>query len=742
MFKKLLALWMTFALLLTACPAALAADGEDIRETNFFTDREHGSTDYADMVYETVDPAPMLEEAEAIRTLAASESNAAKVEERFTALTEEFEHMAGMYSLVNIQASQDVTDEEAASELETMTRTYNDIANALNVLVQDLLNSPCDAFLRERMTEEEIQDYLDYTPMTEEQKELDAQVTALVSEYSLAAYQTYTFEYEGVEYDEESVINAFLAGAVDDAAYDEILSGIAQARNAVLGDIYMQLVELRQEFARSYGYDNYADYAYSEVYQRDYTKEEIQTFSDAVKENIPAVCDALEIIVSAEADSAVYMGDYTGEDTLDRIETYIGRMSSELAEAYSFMREHHLYDIGVSDGKNGTGYTTMIYDYNEPFFFNTPTGQVYDFTTVVHEFGHYNEFYWGENDWDSAVKSIDLAEVHSQGLELLFSHWYPEIFGEEDGSAVFDYQLYNLISAIVQGCLHDELQTYIYTAEDLTLQKINEKYCELLHVYGLLSEDDTRTELYGWVDINHTFASPCYYISYAVSAAGAFAFWLESVEDYEAAVDHYLEFTALDAEYTFQESFAEVDMENPIAPDYVEQLASTLMENLNLEQRVAEAQAQIDAEVLLLDTAISDIPEDAWYAPYVGTMVLLGIVSAQENGTFGPMEPATLSDVVDAMNALGAGEEWSDDESGNDPITRLLFCQYLAEAMELDDPTGDPLFFDTDDPAVTALAELGIVTGYEDGSFCPDRILSRAELCALLFRMISVIATS
>ena len=78
----------------------------------------------------------------------------------------------------------------------------------------------------------------------------------------------------------------------------------------------------------------------------------------------------------------------------------------------------------------------------------------------------------------------------------------------------------NLSSALITGCLYDELQQYVYAEEDLTLEKINQEYCRLCKEYGLIPADDERTELYSWYQVPHTFTSPCYYISYAVSASG------------------------------------------------------------------------------------------------------------------------------------------------------------------------------------------------------------------------------
>ena len=52
MRKKLLSLLLTLAMVLSLCPAALAAeDAGDVRETDFFTDQEHTDLTFDEMEY-------------------------------------------------------------------------------------------------------------------------------------------------------------------------------------------------------------------------------------------------------------------------------------------------------------------------------------------------------------------------------------------------------------------------------------------------------------------------------------------------------------------------------------------------------------------------------------------------------------------------------------------------------------------------------------------------------------------
>lgn len=721
MKKRALTLLLVFAMLLSACPIALAADETETRETSFFTQQPHEDVDYADMEYQHIDAEPLLKEMEAIQALLPDASNAAAVEERFNAVMDQMMELLTMYTLINIRHSQNVMDETAAKEMEYTAETYSKVADAVSVLMKETLTSPCADFLKKLLTEEDLAYYLAYEPMTEEQLALSQKEVALTNEYDQAAAGI-TVEYGGQEWTDNDAYSAYTQDLITAEEYDAISLAYAMKQNEILGEIYLRMVALRKEIASAAGYDNYAGYAYEMVYQRDYTQEDIRSFHQAVKESgYYELYSDLNTLLTNELDMNVYAGDYTGTESLDVVESYIKRMSSEMAEAFAYMRQHGLYDNGMGDYKDGSGYTTMLYSYGAPFFFNTPTGMLYDFTTIVHEFGHYNNYYWEGSDWNDASSGHDLAEVHSQGLELLFSHWYDEIFGDS-AQFVLDYQLANLVSAIFQGAIHDELQQYVYGEEDLTLEKINRKYRQLAGEYGIVPADDPREVMYSWVSIPHTFSSPCYYISYAVSAAGAFSFWLDTLDkDYFDVVDEYLKFTALPAEMGFQESFSELGMENPIAPAYIKELAQALRKAMDVDGRLAKL-------------APADLTGTEWFYEPIMMLFQAGVVTVDENHCIRPYDSALWKDASALIAAL-TQELAEMEQNGEESITRAEFAALLVNALELEGGDASP-FTDTDSAAVAVLAELGAVTGYGDGTFKPDQTLTRAEMYVVVYRLV------
>ena len=127
----------------------------------------------------------------------------------------------------------------------------------------------------------------------------------------------------------------------------------------------------------------------------------------------------------------------------------------------------------------------------------------------------------------------------------------------------------------------------------------------------------------------------------------------------------------------------------------------------------------------------SDVPEDFWGgAGYrdIKSMADKGLAKGYEDGTFRPLESATWDLAMEIL----AGEAVGDPSD----ITRLEFCQMMAEVLELTSE-GESPFDDVDDAAVTVMAEMGVINGYPDGTFRPDQAMTRAELCVAICRALT-----
>lgn len=706
MKKRLLALLLTAVMLLSLSATALAAE---VRETDFFDDQWHSDADFSEMEYVPVDTEAVLAAMEETRALTADEANIDAVREGFQSACDMVANARTMSTLSYILWQLDAADETLSGTYEDANANAVEVWDALYALARDIINSPCASALDGILSEQDVEDLRDYEELTDEDKAMIAEINALESEYYVLAAVEYTAEVDGKEWSDAACEEAYANGEIDRDQYIAIGRAVAKAKNAALGELYLRIVDAHKREAVLDEYDSYAEEAY-EGYEFSFAPEETKEFHAAVKEYFAPLYDlAIDVysgvytatFTDPEAVAAIF-GDYTAEAALDILDPYIAALSSEMYESFTYMREHHLYDSGFSDTKADRGFTTTLPAYGAPFFYNNPSGDITDLTTTVHEFGHYNNAYWTDGSWYQGSKSIDLAEVHSQALELLFLPFYPEIVGQQAADFNTVLMMYNMIaSAIINGALYDELQQFVFATEDVTLQQINEEYCTLCREYGIIDADDERTEMYGWVDIPHTFVSPFYYISYAVSAVGAFEFWLAAQDDYYAAVDDYLRFTAQKmGEYDFQESFEAVGLQSPFSTEFIASLAGELTEVLSSFAVPSAADYFTDVT-----------GDEAWYP---------AVESLYENGLLNGVEEGVL------------------DADGT--VTRAQASTVLCRLFGITESMGGDYFPDVTEghwytDMVNAAYEYDLLHGFEDGTFRPGDAMSRQDFAVVLYNI-------
>ena len=171
----------------------------------------------------------------------------------------------------------------------------------------------------------------------------------------------------------------------------------------------------------------------------------------------------------------------------------------------------------------------------------------------------------------------------------------------------------------------------------------------------------------------------------------------------------------------------------------------------------------------------SDVPAEAWYAPFAADLKQDGAVSGYEDGTFRPDNSITRGAfafrpdnavtvgeaLVMVLTAAGfdrreaTGEHWS---SGNadfalekgfvtreqvtdldSAVSRLTVAQMAAKALNLRPSRNETPFGDVDDGYVTVLYEKIQLSGEleEDGtlSYHPEDSITRSELVAIIWRM-------
>ncbi len=476
-----------------------------------------------------------------------------------------------MSGVAGIRYDLDLTDTFYEEENLLLSEQYTRIDNRMNELTGAILASPFAKAAREYWGEDFIERYeINRKLNSPEIEALSKQEDELVSAYQKASAEEFSVEHDGTEYTMDDLDYSTEEGM---ALYDEIQA----KRNAVLGQYYLDLIDVRRQIADKLGYDSYIDYAY-DLLGRDFTKEEAAAFSQDVEEWLSFVGIVGMVYSYTEPDSV--------QETLDSVPLSEGfdyleealraeAFPETMSEALEYMRRNRLYDFGGGANRMSAGYSTELTQYDAPFMFIN-TDYYTDPSTLFHEFGHYHNFYCEEEMiWNDGI-SLDLAEVHSQGLELLMFSTYEEMYGEDAEWIEYD-QLVNIIYSVLSGCAEDSFQQAVFEDPDMTLDEMNALHADLTERFM------GYTDPYGWVDIHHHFETPFYYISYATSALSALELWVDSLENREKVIKIYSELTQYCANADYRETLKSVGLSDPFDSDCVESIAMALHEELDIE---------------------------------------------------------------------------------------------------------------------------------------------------------------
>lgn len=472
--------------------------------------------------------------------------------------------------LAYIRMCKNVSDEALAAESERTSSNFTTASDRIYLALSRALDSPHGDELAALMPEGEAEAFADYEPMSEDAFTASDEETALLRQY----YQL-----------------------PDDEKYAD-----------AAGELYLRLAALRREEAAQAGFDSYPEYAYYVSYAREFTPEDMTALHRIVKKRLAPLYVRCAL---ALYDAPPLRGDEdvpADEEIMTAIAARIGEVSPELNEAMDYLLRNRLYFMGSGDELLDTGYTSSLSAYGAAFIFNRAYSRFYAYKDAVHEFGHFNAAFHDPTPMLYQYDNMDVAEIQSQGLELLFLPCLQDILAGEDETqrnVVALSLLSDILYSVVSGCLYDEFEQAVYADADMTVSELHTLEQRLLAEYGLSELYDVEPD---WPYITHLFSSPCYYISYATSAVPALDLWLRSVNDRDAAIDAYLSISAVRTDAWFFDVLYDNDLCDPTD-------AGDLM-------RFAKALEQ------QLGAFLPDAAAPTAILPIAGTVIVLGVIVA------------------------------------------------------------------------------------------------------------------
>ncbi|MCC0705885.1 MULTISPECIES: peptidase M3 [unclassified Clostridioides] len=359
--------------------------------------------------------------------------------------------------------------------------------------------------------------------------------------------------------------------------YVKIYSDYLKKYNPIFGNIFLELVQTRTEIATKLGFKNYTDYAYLNL-NKDYSQEDARKFRSEVKEYIVPL---YRKVTSQPSDSSIYIKAYKNR-SFRKFDKVLEDISPKLKECFNYMKKYDLYDYSSGKNKSPGGYTTYITKYKAPFLFNTWDNSFLGVTSFAHEFGHFFNYYNSINSNNTIQPSIDICEVHSTSLEILFYKYFDEFFGKQS-EAIKKEHLSIVLNTIIDACLYDEFQEIIYKNPYMSLNDINKLFFDLEEEYGVSNKILKDKNAPFWILVSHNFQVPFYYLSYGLASDVSLQIWELSQGDYRKAVDVYMDFLNQNTDAGFKDVVEKVNLQSPFESGNLEEISSALYDYFGIE---------------------------------------------------------------------------------------------------------------------------------------------------------------
>ena len=224
---------------------------------------------------------------------------------------------------------------------------------------------------------------------------------------------------------------------------------------------------------------------------------------------------------------------------------FYSELSPETKEFFKTMLDNELLDVLSTEGKQAGGYCTSIMDYEVPFIFANFNGTQHDVEVVTHEAGHAFQAYLGERLIPIGVlqgSTSEVCEIHSMSMEFFTYPWMDKFFGDRAD----EYRYAHLCDALAvipyMACV-DEFQHEVYKNPKMTAKERRGVWRSIEKKYMPWRDYDGNAFLENggfWMQKQHIFLYPFYYIDYALAQICTFFFYDEMKKDRESAWARYL----------------------------------------------------------------------------------------------------------------------------------------------------------------------------------------------------------
>ncbi len=545
-----------------------------------YKDYERDTINFSDITYER----PNIDAAISAfnNVIGLIEENTISFEDQIAAieaLEPTYSSILTMNAFAQIYNSKDSSNEFFATEHAYISENYPAFAQTIEKMYVAAANSPhAERFEDEYFGEELIEEYRDGGILSDNMVKLLADEAALEAQYSSISTATTEVTFKG---DTDTVDNLlgkykrlYAEGSKEyTTAYTAIMQAYEYKVEDICTEIFVSLVQIRRLIADELGHDSYITYAYDN-FERDYTPSQMSAFLDDISEHIlPAYAQLYSYVFYyyfLEATPGELQLDTLINGTYDTLEI----MDEELHEAFSYMLQHKLYDVELTETNRMPGaFTTYLYDYNAPFIFMSASGDASDYSTLFHEFGHFADYYINYGD----DTSIDQSEVSSQGLELIMLEYLSGRLSEDDAQYLKYNALCSALEVLIYQGFYARCEELIYSIpyDDITKANLDRAVTTAAGEFGFNTK---YVNSISFIFMTHTFLYPFYVQSYCTSVVPALELYFMECEEEGAGLAAYLKVIDrnCETELTFEETLVAAGLSSPFEEGLLAKLADDI----------------------------------------------------------------------------------------------------------------------------------------------------------------------
>jgi len=241
------------------------------------------------------------------------------------------------------------------------------------------------------------------------------------------------------------------------------------------------------------------------------------------------------------------------------------------------MQQYELFDLETRPGKHLGGYCTHLPSYGAPFIFSNFNGTSADVDVLTHEAGHAFQHYISAKNQaidDNISSTSEVNEIHSMAMEFLTYPYMEKFFGDKADRYRFAHLCSSLAVIPYIVCV-DEFQHRMYEDTAITPSGRRRIWRELEKKYMPWRQYDGNKFLEKggyWMQKQHIFLYPFYYIDYALAQLCAFELYGKAKKDPTGAWEQYMRLCKAGGSRGYFDLLKTAGLRNPLKGENVKKM--------------------------------------------------------------------------------------------------------------------------------------------------------------------------